>query len=815
MPGFDWHIGDIVFVRGAEWTIREVVPWPDCSLLRLAPTKAHGRSRRLLTPFDRPQRIVRSRGFRFVHSRRWLHDLRRAAQSLAPYGGAIAAVGASARLLPHQIEPLLAILRHGATRLLIADAVGLGKTIQAGLILLELSSHAEEFRAIVLVPAGLREQWRQELRDRFDLGASQADATWLRASAAALPGDVNPWSLPGIYIASIDFAKRPEVLRALEDVTWDVMVLDEAHLASASSDRRAAAHAVASRSRRTVLLSATPGTGDAASFDALCAIGALDRSEPRVTFFRRTRADVQDGTGRRSILLWVRPTQAERRMHELLERYTRRVWQESSARGDARAKLATIVLRKRALSSAASLAVSAERRLALLAAMSAATERQLLLPLADEDPLDDGVDDEDLAAPGLADVRRERRWLAAVLEAARHASRAESKVRRLLRWLARVGEPVIVFTEYRDTLHRLERLIRATGRPVTTLHGGLDRAERSRAQARFNAGGLSLLATDAAAEGLNLHHHCRIVLHYELPWRPARIEQRAGRVDRLGQSRRVHEIALVAADTAERLVLAPLMASAASARAAGDTSSGLLDSLTEAAVSELVIGGASLPSVAAAQPSPAIEPANLRTEAVAEVGRLETLRRWRSQSNTTLPRRCSLPVVVGRIRTHGTSLRPGVILTIVLSLSDHDRRPVHSQMSVLLVDGIGRIDRGDSRWLRRTAETLESLSRQPGNVLHQHLADQLERITRQVGALRAAARRRLREREERIRHGLPSAAREMVQAGLFDRRSINYSNRRRAVREDQIYELDARLQSFERNTSLVAGIELAAVLFVG
>ena len=102
--------------------------------------------------------------------------------TLAPYGGAIAAAGAAAKLLPHQIEPLLAILRHGATRLLIADAVGLGKTVQAGLILLELSVRSAEFRGIVLVPAGLREQWRQELRDRFALDAFQADAAWLRAS---------------------------------------------------------------------------------------------------------------------------------------------------------------------------------------------------------------------------------------------------------------------------------------------------------------------------------------------------------------------------------------------------------------------------------------------------------------------------------------------------------------------------------------------------------------------------------------------------------------------------------------------------------
>src|SRR4051794_41110603 len=155
MPGFEWHIGDLVHVRGARWTVHETTAWPDCSLLQLIPTGI-GRSRSLLTPYDRPQRITGARGIRLVRPRRWLHDLRRAALTLAPYGGAIAAAGASANLLPHQIEPLLAILRHGATRLLIADGVGLGKTVQAGLILLELSVRSREFRGIVLVPAGLR-----------------------------------------------------------------------------------------------------------------------------------------------------------------------------------------------------------------------------------------------------------------------------------------------------------------------------------------------------------------------------------------------------------------------------------------------------------------------------------------------------------------------------------------------------------------------------------------------------------------------------------------------------------------------------------
>jgi superfamily II DNA or RNA helicase len=817
MSGFEWQIGDHVLVRGRPWTIREADVWPDCTLLRLTTSIGGGLTRRLLTPFDRPRQLDRRRGIRVARHRRWLHELRRVGMELTPYGGAIAAAHASARLLPHQIEPLLAVIRHGATRLLIADAVGLGKTIQAGLILLELAARAEDFRAIVLVPAGLREQWSQELQDRFALVALQADAAWLRASAAGRPADVNPWSLPGIFVASIDFAKRAEVLRALEDVTWDLTVIDEAHLASASSDRRAAAHAVASRSRRTVLLTATPDTGDPAAFDALCGIGAIDADEPPVLFFRRTRADVSDAPPRRSLFLRVQPTAAERRMHDLLDRYTRRVWDEAALRGDARAKLATIVLRKRALSSAASLAVSAQRRLDLLAGSPAQPEQQLLLPLADEDPLIDGVDDQDLAAPGLADARKERRWLASVVEAARHASRAESKAARLLRWLARVREPIIVFTEYRDTLHRLERLIRATGRPLTTLHGGLERDERSRVQAAFNAGGLSLLATDAAAEGLNLHHHCRIVVHYELPWRPARIEQRTGRVDRLGQARRVHEIAFVAAGTAERLVLAPLVLRAARARAAGDVAAGLLDSLSESEVSDLVMGD-TLPSSSSlrAHASTSHCAADLRAEAVIEVARLETTRRWHSESPPAGGRsRGSTAVIATTIQSRRSRFRPGLILVFNQTLSDVDGRRVHAEASVLFVETLAGWNAGGApRSLRRVVEEVRTLGQRPGTPIHGYLIHARDQMAERVGQLRAAARDAIRLREERLRHGQPSAARQLVQAGLFDRRAILRMARREATRDLQLHDFDARLRSLARTGHLVSSVDLAAALHI-
>jgi Helicase conserved C-terminal domain len=559
-----------------------------------------------------------------------------------------------------------------------------------------------------------------------------------------------------------------------------------------------------------VLLTATPDAAD----DPLSQIGALDPIESAAVLFRRTRANVQDCTPRRSAFLRITPTAAERRMHDLLERYTRQIWRESVARGDARAKLVTIVLRKRALSSAGSLALSVERRLELMTAASAPAERQLLLPLADEDPLSDAMQDDDLAAPGLADVRKERRWLGAIAEAARDAARAESKAVRLLRWLARVHEPVIVFTEYRDTLRALERLIRATGRPLTTLHGGLERADRVRAQAIFNAGGVSLLATDAAAEGLNLHHHCRIVLHYELPWRPSRIEQRAGRVDRLGQSRRVHEIALVAAGTAERLVLAPLVSRAARARAVGDTAGGLLDSLSESTVSDLIIGGVPLPAAPGVRDSTE-RTADLRAEAIAEVVRLETIRRSVSESpEPGLRRRETKTVIVTAMKGRRSSFGRGLVLVFAQTLTDRVGRRVHSEPLVLFVTLVKRAEWGHRESLRRLVLEIDSLARHSETAIGRLRDADLTQIASRIVPLHDGACDALHRREELMRHRLPSAATQMVQAGLFDRRALSNSMRRKEVREAQIEVLEATGQAIERSTSLVPATHLAAVLLV-
>jgi superfamily II DNA/RNA helicase len=214
--------------------------------------------------------------------------------------------------------------------------------------------------------------------------------------------------------------------------------------------------------------------------------------------------------------------------------------------------------------------------------------RQLTL-FDEDDEAGDEVPEGALGVPGLADGALEQRWLAALIEAADEAAGVDSKQRCLGRLLRRVGrEPVIVFTEYRDTLLQLA----ATLPPSLQLHGGLNAAERAAVQARFNDAGGLLLATDAAAEGLNLQRRCRIVVNYELPWNPARLEQRIGRVDRIGQARAVHAITLVARDTAEDLVIANLARRLARVVATLGERDRLGAFLTDARTARMVIAGA-------------------------------------------------------------------------------------------------------------------------------------------------------------------------------------------------------------------------------
>ncbi len=555
--------GSLVRVRDQQWRLARVVPYDHCAIVVLDGGD-DGRRLQVIEPFDRVASIradrMRRRGRRNV--------LRHA---LAAIGGARPALGlwtaaaAPIDLLPYQLEPALAVLR-GATRVLLADAVGLGKTIQAGLILAELRERGWADRALVLCPAGLRAMWAAELERRFRIPCGVVDQAAMAERTAVLPPGVNPWSSHATIVASIDFVKRPEVLAALGAISIDVLIADEAHHLTPGTDRASAVAQLAARAPWCVLASATPHSGDVAAYNFLTGLG---EHRERLAVFRRTRQDAGFTSERRERLLRVAPSSSEAALLAAVDAYAQAIWR-ARGRHDPAAQLVAITIARRAASSPLALERTLQRRLALLSAEPVVTQSSL--PWEEDDEADGAGEAAVLSTPGLDSDHEERAVLGRLLTSIAGCGPG-AKLRRLGRLLARVREPAIVFTEYRDSVEAILGVL-PVSRRAAAISGALTVDERRDAIDAFTRGDLDVLvATDAAGEGLNLHHRCRLVVDLELPWNPLRLEQRIGRVDRLGQRRRVHAIRLFHPGTIEQRVLDRMQARRRKAGLAGDRDS--------------------------------------------------------------------------------------------------------------------------------------------------------------------------------------------------------------------------------------------------
>jgi superfamily II DNA or RNA helicase len=791
--------GCLVRVRGARWRVADVRAYDDCQLVTLTGVgpAVFGEVRRVLAPFDAVEPIDRPPRPRFVRAAPWRRACRALIAGETPPAALRSVRHARIDVMPHQLEPALAVLRGLGSRLLLADEVGLGKTIQAGIIVAELQARGWAERVLVLTPAGLRDQWAQELSTRFGLAAQIADAARMRRRAAAMPLGVNPWSMERLAVVSIDYVKRPEVVAAVAATAWDVLVIDEAHAAAGDSDRRAAVSALAECAACVLLLTATPHSGDRHAFASLCGLGSVDR-DPLIVF-RRSRSDVRSDAIRRVHALHVRPTPAEAHMHALLARYTDAIRIE---RGHA--CLAASVLHKRALSSAWALAQSVDRRLDAVARIGIDRERdQLVLPLGDPDG-ELTTADEAPSWPvdlGLADAARETRMLGALLSAARAAAAHESKVHAIRRLLRRAREAAIIFTEYRDTLLHVQRCL---DRSAAVLHGGLTRDERAAAIDDFCARGRSvLLATDAAGEGLNLHHTCRLVINLELPWNPMRLEQRVGRVDRIGQSRAVHAFHLIAAGTGETRLLARLKRRVARAQA----DIGAPDPLgadEERRVARLIIlGSADEPdpsdvriaseSDATESSCPRITP-DLRSDAAIEAARIvvaSSLTHPGDDEARTLVESDGPWILRARRSALRRSLGHRVICLWTVAYEDAGGRVIESTCVPSIIELSDAPHVRDRVWI---ADLVRQLEGEIQSRIHTFTADWREAVDRMA---RAVASVRL-TRERAIAARLADATPATFQPGLFDRRAERgraiAAAARRLAYADRLGRID-RLQS--------------------
>ena len=541
--------GAVVVIRHQRWRVADVSHSDAVTridAIRLTPPASAPMT--FLAPFDdvhcgasvgRPRRVRRQR---WRATRAGLGA--RAEHAILP----LCAVDADIAVLPYQLEPLLA-MRDGARRVLIADAVGLGKTIQAGLIVAELMRRREAARVLIAAPSHLCRQWQDALRARLHLSARFADAATLADHATTLPRGVNAWSLDGIWIGSLDFLKQPHILAALPLVPWDLVIIDEAHMVTGPSERRDAAQSLTESARRVVLLTATPssGIGDGR---ALIRVGALDADEP-LTVFRRTRSDVGVDSRRRVRRLTLRPSADECHALDILDAFARAA--DSAATDSTRdaTHLLVAVLRKRALSTFAALSISVARRLRHLD-RTATEVTDAVQASFDFGDADHEHDDALTATIGLA-VERERSWMRRLQTAAVNAARVSRKLSRLTTLVTRAHEPVIVFTEFRDSLDIVVAALQQRGNAVVAAHGRLSTAELHAALDAFRDGrARTLVATDVVSQGLNLHQRARWVIHFDRPWNPIRLEQRAGRVDRMGQTRDVHVTELVLDDARDR-----------------------------------------------------------------------------------------------------------------------------------------------------------------------------------------------------------------------------------------------------------------------
>ena len=504
----------------------------------------------------------------------------------------------------YQLDPVVRAIQMPRVNLLVADDVGLGKTIEAGMVALELIIRHRTRKILIVCPAPLQVQWQEQMRDKFGLDFRIVNSTLMGQLRRSRGIHVNPWNHFPRLITSIDFLKRERPLRRFRELLpgpdesvyprrFDLLIVDEAHNCAPSgvgryatdSQRTNALRQLVPHFEHKLFLTATPHNGYPESFSALLELldnqrfarsTPPDRKQLNAVMVRRMKSELPptwDGSPRfpKRVLdpIEVPYTDEERAVHAALREYAHlRVGHAQ----DNSEKLATEfilkTLKKRLFSSpAAFLKTLDQHEKSLRQAKRGKAVRKPTIGIlkqeldrVDEDYADDGEYDEAMAdavdaasllftepsTDELALLRQMRVW------AEKATAQLDSKVNRLIDWLntyLRPGkkwcnERVIIFTEYRATQNWLLEILAQRGftggERLMTMYGGMDMEEREDVKAAFqSAPEVSpvriLLATDAAAEGLNLQNHCYRLIHYEIPWNPNRLEQRNGRIDRHGQ----------------------------------------------------------------------------------------------------------------------------------------------------------------------------------------------------------------------------------------------------------------------------------------
>src|SRR3989454_4499247 len=520
--------------------------------------------------------------------------------------------------LPHQLQAVYErMLPQARLRFLLADDPGAGKTIMAGLLLKELKLRGVINYVLILTPAPLTIQWQDELYSKFDETFEIVNSEMVGNQLAG-----NVWDRYRQCITSLDFAKQDRVTQSLEQIPWDLVIIDEAHKCAARTQgekvaktrRYQLAERLSASAERILLLTATPHSGDPSQFAHFLRLLDADQfPDPRYDglqldrkiledsrsggrdqwFLRRIKEELRDREGnplftKRHVSSVPFPlTWTELRLYNHVTAYINRFlpYQQGGVRRHSVA-LARTVLQRRLASSLNAIHRSLERRAHHFSGILQELER---LPASEHEKIlqkyrllaSSGYEDEESDSGDLDELQEEamenfpvvqrvdqlRDEVKALEELVKEAatvmaSGEESKLKALrtcmegsqFHELSDGRGKLLIFTEHRDTLEYLRGHLQQWGYTTCEIHGGMNAVNRREAAQRFYDSAQVCIATEAAGEGINLQF-CHLMINYDIPWNPNRLEQRMGRIHRIGQRSGVYIFYFVATNTIEGTIL--------------------------------------------------------------------------------------------------------------------------------------------------------------------------------------------------------------------------------------------------------------------
>mgnify|MGYP001145573373 CR=1 FL=1 len=516
--------------------------------------------------------------------------------------------------LPHQVEAVYKyLLPQPKIRFLLADDTGAGKTIMTGLLIKELLMRGLIERILVITPGGLTKQWQEdEMALKFNI-------PFKLVNRSAFVSDPTIFSTADRLITSIDFLRGEDVLNVVKETSWDLIVVDEAHKLSAFdygqkkyvSKRYQALEALANKCEHLLLLTATPHRGRRDTFKNLLQLLDEDifASDSLVTsrinevsasgvnkfFIRRLKEDMKDWDGhalfkeRRTYTTLYTLTPEEKKLYDKVTEYLTSKRKEAQNQSNIHVSLALMVMQRRLTSSIKAIMKTLQKRYRALKELEEELRKnpglfQQRVKLENDfrefDDYDEFDDDEKESLENIfsdpkkaklfttaksgSEIKSEAAQVKALVELAENlynSQQEEAKLKELHQLLTKHGvlddkEKLVIFTEHKDTLDYLaDKLYHYE---VVTIHGGKSVDERRQAQSAFAKDARILIATDAAGEGINLQF-CRLLINWDIPWNPNRLEQRMGRIHRYGQKDDVKVFNLVAKNTREGNVLQRLL----------------------------------------------------------------------------------------------------------------------------------------------------------------------------------------------------------------------------------------------------------------